>query len=180
MLRLNEVKLPLDHAAGDIEAAILPRLGIPDDAARLHLVQAQLRCAQKVRTCSSNRSTCHDEAAVLQRSADDRNVNVAPDSYKVVGQASAHSGKTRPVVIGTGPCGLFAGLLLAQMGFRPIILERGKVVRERTKDTWGLWRKRVLDPGIQRAVRRRRRRHLLRRQALQPDQGPAASTAARC
>ena len=52
----------------------------------------------------------------------------------------------RPVVIGTGPCGLLAALVLAQMGFRPIILERGKVVRERTKDTWGLWRKSVLDP----------------------------------
>src|SRR4029077_15308343 len=48
--------------------------------------------------------------------------------------------------IGTGPCGFFAGLLLAQMGFRPIILERGKAVRERTQDTWGLWRKGVLDP----------------------------------
>ena len=65
--------------------------------------------------------------------------------------------------------------MLAQMGFRPIILERGKVVRERTKDTWGLWRQGVLEPGIERAVRRRRRRHLLRRQAVQPDQGPAAS-----
>ena len=53
---------------------------------------------------------------------------------------------SRPVVIGAGPCGLFAALILAQMGFRPIILERGKVVRERTKDTWGLWRRRVLDP----------------------------------
>ena len=52
----------------------------------------------------------------------------------------------RPLVIGMGPCGLFAGLVLAQMGFRPIILERGKAVRERTKDTWGLWRKKVLNP----------------------------------
>jgi len=50
------------------------------------------------------------------------------------------------VVVGAGPCGLFAALLLAQMGFRPIILERGKVVRERTKDTWGLWRRSVLNP----------------------------------
>ena len=53
---------------------------------------------------------------------------------------------SRPVVIGTGPCGVFAGLILAQMGFRPILLERGKVVRERTKDTWGLWRRRELNP----------------------------------
>ena len=52
----------------------------------------------------------------------------------------------RPLVIGAGPCGLFAALILAQSGFRPIILERGKVVRERTKDTWGLWRRSVLNP----------------------------------
>ncbi|MGH6640447.1 MAG: NAD(P)/FAD-dependent oxidoreductase, partial [Polaromonas sp.] len=52
----------------------------------------------------------------------------------------------RPVVIGFGPCGIFAALLLAQMGFKPIVLERGKTVRQRTKDTWGLWRKNVLNP----------------------------------
>ena len=85
----------------------------------------------------------------------------------------------RPVVVGFGPCGIFAALVLAQMGFKPIVLERGKTVRERTRDTWGLWRKSVLNPESQRAVRRRRRRHLFRRQALQPDQGPAPSSAAR-
>ena len=52
----------------------------------------------------------------------------------------------RPVVVGFGPCGIFAALLLAQMGFNPIVLERGKPVRERTKDTWGLWRKNLLNP----------------------------------
>lgn len=52
----------------------------------------------------------------------------------------------RPIVVGFGPCGIFAGLLLAQMGFKPIILERGTEVRQRTKDTWGLWRKNVLNP----------------------------------
>ena len=66
-------------------------------------------------------------------------------SYRFVARAPAQ-GVTRPVVIGFGPCGLFAALVLAQMGFRPIVLERGKVVRERTKDTWGLWRRGVLDP----------------------------------
>ena len=76
----------------------------------------------------------------------DRNLSVAPDlSYRFVSQAPAAQ-VSRPVVIGTGPCGLFAGLILAQMGFRPILLERGKVVRERTKDTWGLWRRRELNP----------------------------------
>ena len=52
----------------------------------------------------------------------------------------------RPVVVGFGPCGMFAALSLAQMGFKPIVLERGKTVRERTKDTWGLWRKKTLNP----------------------------------
>ncbi len=83
---------------------------------------------------------------MLHKFADDRNVNVAPDvSYKVVGQAPADL-QQRPVVVGFGPCGIFAGLLLAQMGFKPIILERGTEVRQRTKDTWGLWRKSVLNP----------------------------------
>jgi uncharacterized FAD-dependent dehydrogenase len=78
----------------------------------------------------------------------------------------------RPVVVGFGPCGIFAALVLAQMGFKPIVLERGKPVRERTKDTWGLWRKRA-EPREQCAVWRRRCWHLLGRQAVQPDQGPA-------
>jgi flavin-dependent dehydrogenase len=86
----------------------------------------------------------------------------------------------RPVVIGAGPCGLLAALILAQMGLKPIIIERGKAVRARTKDTWGLWRRERADAGIQRAVRRRRRGHLLGRQALQPDQATRATSAARC
>ena len=52
----------------------------------------------------------------------------------------------RPVVVGFGPCGIFAALVLAQMGLKPIVIERGTPVRQRTKDTWGLWRKHVLNP----------------------------------
>jgi uncharacterized FAD-dependent dehydrogenase len=86
------------------------------------------------------------EAELLQQFADDRHVQPSPDtSYHPVTHAPAPIA-TRPIVIGFGPCGLFAGLLLAQMGFRPIILDRGKAVRERTKDTWDLWRKRNLHP----------------------------------
>jgi choline dehydrogenase-like flavoprotein len=66
-------------------------------------------------------------------------------AWRPVGQAPAGL-RERPVVVGFGPCGIFAALVLAQMGLRPIVLERGKTVRERTKDTWGLWRKRVLNP----------------------------------
>jgi len=88
-----------------------------------------------------------DEAAVLARFAGDPEIRPTPDTrYRFVTQAPAAGPALRPVVIGAGPCGLFAGLLLAQMGFRPIILDRGKVVRERTKDTWGLWRRGELNP----------------------------------
>jgi uncharacterized FAD-dependent dehydrogenase len=87
-----------------------------------------------------------NEAALLKRFARDRNVAPAPDEgYRLKARAPS-AGVSRPVVIGTGPCGLLAGLVLAQMGFRPLILERGKVVRERTKDTWGLWRRSALNP----------------------------------
>ena len=69
--------------------------------------------------------------------------------YRPVAQAPADfraSGRARPVVVGFGPCGIFAALVLAQCGFSPIVLERGRAVRERTRDTWGLWRRGVLDP----------------------------------
>ena len=107
---------------------------------------------------------------MLARLKHDAHVMPSPDTgYKFVAggeQLQGHDRNERPVVIGTGPCGLFAALILAQMGLRPLILERGKVVRERTVDTFGFWRKRELNPGVERAVRRRRRRHLFGRQAV--------------
>jgi uncharacterized FAD-dependent dehydrogenase len=88
-----------------------------------------------------------NEAALLARLRGDRHVGPSPDTaYHFVTDVSPTSESLRPIVIGTGPCGLFAGLILAQMGFRPIILERGKSVRERTKDTFGLWRQGQLNP----------------------------------
>jgi len=149
MLRLTEIQLPLDHLEADLTAAILARLGI--DAAQLKSV-ALFRRSYDARKKSAIVLTytvdveVDDEAAVLRKHQGKPHVGPTPDtSYKYVTQASAVPEK-RPVVIGTGPCGIFAGLILAQMGFCPIILERGKIVRERTKDTWGLWRKRELQP----------------------------------
>src|ERR1043166_3894391 len=148
MLRLTELKLPLDHAEGAVEASLLQRLGI---AASELIGFSVFRRAVDARKKSAIALIytldveVKNEAALLRRLKGDRNVSVAPDmDYRFVTRAPSSS--PRPVVIGTGPCGLLAALVLAQMGFRPIILERGKVVRERTKDTWGLWRKSVLDP----------------------------------
>ncbi|MDD5272309.1 MAG: NAD(P)/FAD-dependent oxidoreductase, partial [Methylovulum sp.] len=87
-----------------------------------------------------------DEAEVLQRFQDDPHILPTPDTtYRFVAKAPQYMDE-RPIIIGMGPCGLFVGLILAQMGFKPLILERGKEVRERTKDTFGLWRKREFNP----------------------------------
>ena len=149
MLRLTEIKLPLDHAEGEIRRAIVKRLGIADGDLLDYTIFRRGYDARKKSAISLIYTldvTLRDEAAVLNKCRDDKTVAPTPDTrYKFVAQVSEPLA-SRPVVIGTGPCGLFAGLLLAQMGFRPIILERGKAVRERTQDTWGLWRKSTLNP----------------------------------
>jgi len=149
MLRLTELTLPLHHPAEALPAAICKRLRIAPRELVRHVVARRAHDARdktNILLVYSVDVNVKDEATVLARFRKDRNVQRAPDTrYNFVAQAPA-GGFSRPVVIGAGPCGLFAGLILAQMGFRPIILERGKVVRERTKDTWGLWRRSVLNP----------------------------------
>ena len=149
MLRLTEVKLPLDHSEHEITAAILKRLKIAANELVDYTIFRRGVDARNpsaivfIYTLDIEVKNETELAARLQR---DPHVSPAPDTrYHFVTQAPAGLA-LRPVVIGTGPCGLFAGLVLAQMGFRPIILERGKAVRERTKDTFGLWRNSVLNP----------------------------------
>jgi uncharacterized FAD-dependent dehydrogenase len=150
MLRLSGLKLPLDHPAEAMPAAICERLGIAPHELLNHVVVRRGNDARRknaIQLVYTVDVELTDEAAVLVRFDKDHDVRPRPDTdYKFVTKAvEGWSGK-RPVVIGAGPCGLFAGLILAQMGFRPIILDRGKVVRERTKDTWGLWRRGELNP----------------------------------
>lgn len=150
MLRITELKLPLDHPDEALRDAIVQRLGIRDEQLlSFNLFKRSYDARKKnsellfIYTIDLEAS---NEAELLSKFADDRNIGPAPDvTYKFVGQAPAGL-QERPIVVGFGPCGIFAGLLLAQMGFKPIILERGKEVRQRTKDTWGLWRKSVLNP----------------------------------
>jgi len=150
MIRITELSLPLDADAHALRRAIVRRLRINDadlldftvfkrsyDARKknsailfVYIIDLQVR----------------DEAAILERFAADHTVGPAPDTdYHPVGHAPANLSE-RPLIVGFGPCGLFAGLLLAQMGFKPIVLERGRPVRRRTADTWALWRKNVLTP----------------------------------
>ena len=153
MLRLTELKLPLQkYSDDDLRRAILARLDIAPEALKNFSIYRRGYDARKknqiafVFTVDVELS---DEMAVvhrLQASGQARQISQTPDTrYRFVTQAPS-ADFVRPIVVGTGPCGLLAGLLLAQMGFRPLILERGKAVRERTKDTWGLWRRHELNP----------------------------------
>jgi len=149
MLRLTEIKLPINHGPEALRAAALKRLRLPSEDLQ--------SCAVFKRAFDARKKSAivfiytldvivRHEVATLKRFAGDARVRITPDmTYRFTARAPKHVAR-RPVVIGAGPCGLFAALILAEAGFRPIILDRGKVVRERTKDTWGLWRRAVLDP----------------------------------
>ncbi|MBI5428851.1 MAG: NAD(P)/FAD-dependent oxidoreductase [Nitrosomonadales bacterium] len=149
MLRLTEIKLPLGHHESELHAAILKRLGISADELISHAVFKRGVDARKSHAILYTYTldvAVRNEAAILARFNNDPHIKISPDTrYHFVAQAPKNL-TSRPIVVGMGPAGLFAGLLLAQMGFRPLILERGKAVRERTKDTWGLWRQGVLNP----------------------------------
>lgn len=149
MLRVTEIKLPLDHAPEEIKAALVKKLAVnAADIIEFSIFKrgVDARKANAILLVYSLDVEVKNEAKLLTKFAKDPHVKPAPDtSYKFVAQAPATI-KERPVVIGFGPAGIFAALILAQSGFKPIVLERGKAVRERTQDTWGLWRKSVLNP----------------------------------
>ncbi|WP_404480234.1 NAD(P)/FAD-dependent oxidoreductase [Novosphingobium sp. BL-52-GroH] len=150
MLRLTDLALPLDHTPAQLDSAVCERLALaPADLERVTVVRRgnDARRKHAIKLIYALDVTVRDEDGVLARFADDPHVRRAPDtSYKFVTRAPEGYAGPRPVVIGAGPCGLLAALVLAQMGLRPIIIERGKAVRERTKDTWGLWRRSELNP----------------------------------
>ena len=147
MLRLTELKLPVGHSEAVLKAAIVKKLGITAETLTGFAIVRRGQDARKktnILYVYTIDAAVTDEEAVLAR-AKDGHVKRAPDTeYKFVARAPEKF--IRPLVVGAGPCGLFAALILAQMGFRPIILERGKAVRQRVKDTWALWRKHVLTP----------------------------------
>ncbi len=151
MLRLTEIKLPLAHADDALQAAILQTLTLtPADLASFSVFKrsfdARKAVIMQVYIVDVALADTAMEAELLARHAGNPHIFAAPDmTYQPVGMAPARL-PLRPVVIGFGPCGMFAALMLAKMGFRPIVLERGKTVRQRTRDTWGLWRKNVLNP----------------------------------
>lgn len=148
MIRLTNIKLALDHQEHELKQAILTKLAI-DDAQLINFTLFKRgydarKKNQILLIYTLDIETTINEA-LLEQFKDDNQVKATPDmAYKFVSQAPKNL-KNRPVVIGMGPCGLFTGLVLAQMGFNPIVLERGQEVRQRTKDTFGFWRKKILN-----------------------------------
>ena len=149
MLRLTDIKLPLNHDEQALELAILDKL---------HISKTQLESFSMFKRGYDARNNKNilliytldvqvsNQNELLEKFNDDPQVRITPNmEYQFVAQAPQNL-KHRPVVVGLGPCGLFAALILAQMGFNPIIIERGKEVRQRTKDTFGFWRKQGLNP----------------------------------
>jgi uncharacterized FAD-dependent dehydrogenase len=152
MIRITELRLPISHAPEALEEAILKRLNIQaKDLIRFEVFKRSYDARKNVALAFiyTVDLSVKDEEKLLKQFANDIHIRPSPDtSYHFVANASQVKSASfeRPVVIGFGPCGIFAALVLAQMGFKPIVLERGKPVRERTQDTWGLWRKNILNP----------------------------------
>ncbi|MFK0570390.1 NAD(P)/FAD-dependent oxidoreductase [Endozoicomonas sp.] len=154
MLRLNEIKLPLDHTDDELTKAVIQKLMIqPEELLDLSTFKRSYDARKKSNIMLIYQLdvelTDSAEKTVLENFAGKSFVRVSPDtSYRFVAQADSHfpvGDQQRPVIIGFGPCGILAALILAQMGLKPIVLERGQDVRQRTKDTWGLWRERKLN-----------------------------------
>ena len=149
MLRLTDIKLPLNHDEQALERAVLATLGI--DAEQLNAIKVfkrgyDARNNKDIQLIYTLDVDVSNEDSLLEKFKKQTHVRPTPDmQYKFVATAPENLTE-RPVVVGLGPCGLFAALILAQMGFKPIVLERGKAVRERTKDTFGFWRKQPLNP----------------------------------
>ncbi|KJZ09912.1 hypothetical protein TW85_20570 [Marinomonas sp. S3726] len=154
MLRITELKLPLNHTQEELSKAIASFLSIEEsqlddfsifkrgyDARK----KKDIQLVYQLDVSLDNKL----ESNVLAQFSDSNAVKETPDTnYYFVGQAdSSFPSKTqqRPIIIGFGPCGMLSALLLAQMGLKPIVIERGQDVRQRTKDTWGLWRKEKLN-----------------------------------
>lgn len=155
MIRLSDIKLPLDHSQEELTKAIINKLKIKEnELVSFSLIKRSYDARKKGHILLiyslDVELTASIETAVLKTFESKNFVRPSPDTrYQYVAKKTENfplGNQQRPVIVGFGPCGILAALLLAQMGLKPIVIERGQDVRQRTKDTWGLWRDRELNP----------------------------------
>ncbi|QHI97888.1 FAD-dependent oxidoreductase [Xylophilus rhododendri] len=151
MIRISEIKLGLEHDEAALQAAAAQALGLaPEAIARLHIhkrsFDARKQAVMAVYIVDVALADPAQEAGLLQRNEKNPHIAASPDMAWYPPAGAPFESPQRPVVIGFGPCGIFAALVLAQLGLKPIVLERGRSVRQRTQDTWGLWRRKELQP----------------------------------
>ena len=151
MIRISEIKLPLDHDESALHQAAADALGVlPRAIAGLHThkrsFDARKQALLVVHIVDLTLADPADEARLLAVHASHPHIGPSPDMTWLPPAGAPFQAPVRPVVIGFGPCGIFAALVLAQLGLKPIVLERGRNVRQRTQDTWGLWRRKELLP----------------------------------
>ena len=152
MIHITELRLPLEHTEADLRSAVIERLGItPSQLLSFEIFKRSYDARKKTALTFIYTIDVKvtEPELLLNKFRGDPHIRPTPDTeYKFVVPAAqpSQTSRPRPIVIGFGPCGIFAALLLAQMGLKPLILERGKAVRERTQDTWKLWRKNILNP----------------------------------
>ena len=154
MLRLNDIQLPLNHSDEDLAAAIVAKLDInSSELVSFSVFKRSYDARKKANILLIYQVdvvlSAANQQRVLEQFSEQSFVKISPDtSYHFVAHADENfptGNQQRPIIIGFGPCGILVALVLAQMGLKPIVLERGKDVRQRTKDTFGLWRNRKLN-----------------------------------
>ena len=148
MIQINGIRLPFDHSDAELQAAVIKKLNIPQqDLLSLSIARKSFDARRKgnIRCDYTIHADVSDEQGVLKKLANDQQVRVAPDTDYVRLTRKRKSIPYHPLVIGTGPAGLFAGLILAEAGYSPVLVDRGKPVRERTKDVYDFWKDCVLN-----------------------------------
>jgi uncharacterized FAD-dependent dehydrogenase len=149
MIRLRDITLPFDHKEAALAGSILERMGIPDrQLLNFTIVRRSIDARRKnnIMAVYIIDAELINEPELLSGFSQDIRISAAPSmDYQMPTVGNIHA--PGPVVVGSGPCGLFVALILAQLGLKPLLIERGKKVGPRVKDVRNFWQTGQLDPG---------------------------------